>query len=212
MIYRLLYGGTFDPVHHGHLIPCRRACEMLDADNVLLIPAGISPHKTARESATAQQRLDMLHLAVENERGFSVDPRELSRPGPSFTIDTLRELVNEPGETFTLLIGADQLPLFATWRDVSGILALVSVGVLARPGIDMQAGLEAVYGKLGELARKRVLPLDTPLIDISATSIRQRVADGQSIRYLVPDAVADYITQHHLYQTASPGSPIATNS
>jgi nicotinate-nucleotide adenylyltransferase len=201
MAHRLLYGGTFDPVHHGHLIPCRHARELLNADSVTLLPARISPHKSATVSASADHRLAMLHLAIAGENGFAIDPRELTRPGPSFTIDTVRDLTATSADTFTLLIGADQLKLFATWREVQEILRLVKVAVLARPGADLHAGLELAYATLGAPGRERLTPLETPLIEISATAIRQRAALGQSIRYLVPDAVAEYMVKHQLYQT-----------
>src|SRR3954468_7146101 len=112
MAHILLYGGTFDPIHNGHLITCRRARELLNADSVLLFPARQSPHKSTRApGASGEQRLAMIHLAIAKEPGFAVDDRELKREGPSYTVDTFRELKAErPGDRFTLLLGTDQLP------------------------------------------------------------------------------------------------------
>jgi nicotinate-nucleotide adenylyltransferase len=210
MPHTLLYGGTFDPIHHGHLIPCRRARELLNADEVLLVPARLSPHKTAPSRAaqtTPAQRLEMLRLAIENEPGFAIDPRELAREGPSFTVDTLHEILSErsgdPAFRLTLLLGADQLRLFSTWREVTEILRMAHVAVVARPGIDLAAGLELVRAELGAAAL-RLTPLMTPLVEISATAIRERVAAGLSIRYLVPEAVADYIRRERLYAAPPP--------
>jgi nicotinate-nucleotide adenylyltransferase len=215
MSHLLLYGGTFDPIHHGHLIPCRRARELLHADTVLLIPARVSPHKTdptRLTTTTPEQRLAMLRLAIDNEPGFTIDPRELSRQGPSFTVDTLREFAAErPGTRLTLLIGADQLRLFATWRHIEQIMALADVAVLARPGTDLASGLEQVLKTLGREAAARIAPLETPQIDISATVIRQRAAEGLSLRYLVPDAVADYIREQGLYRSP-PSAAVSTHA
>ena len=121
MAHMLLYGGTFDPVHHGHLITCQKAVEFPYADRIVLIPAGLSPHKSPKSSgSTSQQRLDMLQLAIAGSPHFAIDPRELLRAGPSYTADTVEELEREhPGDRLTLLIGADQLPKFPPrggWR------------------------------------------------------------------------------------------------
>jgi nicotinate-nucleotide adenylyltransferase len=208
MPHLMIYGGTFDPIHHGHLVPCRSAREILGAEQVLLVPARLSPHKTAPEhlaQTTPAQRLDMLRLAIEDDPEFAIDARELSREGPSYTVDTLRELGQEHSSSrFTLLLGADQLRLFSTWREVQEILRLVQVAVLARPGIDMAEGLGHLATQFDPAALARIRPLNTPLIEISATSIRERAAAGLSLRYLVPDRVAEYIGDHRLYQTPSP--------
>src|SRR5262249_51402546 len=140
MQHTLLYGGTFDPIHLGHLITCQRARELLKADRVLLIPAAVSPHKTGhhlKSAAAAQHRLAMLQLAVENAPHFAVDSRELNRLGPSYTADTLDQLQQEnPSTRFTLLIGADQLPKFHTWVRVQDILKQTptrDIAILGRP-------------------------------------------------------------------------------
>jgi nicotinate-nucleotide adenylyltransferase len=222
MAHTIVYGGTFDPIHHGHLITCQKARELLGADRVLFIPAGISPHKTMRQTgATGDQRLAMIKLAIAEAPAphyFAVDDRELLREGPSYTADTLDELERESralepgkaGERFTLLIGVDQLGKFHTWHRIQDILVesqTRGVAILGRPGD------HAVDDALTEFAAHLGLPiadrlakaiLPTPLIDISATDIRERIAGNLPVDYLVPASVAAYIREHHLYR-GSPG-------
>jgi len=204
MLHTLLYGGTFDPIHHGHLITCQRARELLNADQILLIPA-ISPHKTDLPVTAAEHRLAMLQLAIENVPHFVIDPRELSRTGPSYTADTLDELQRDhPTTRFTLLLGADQLPKFHTWTRIHDILTY-NIAILGRPSpslpLSPSPSLAAIRDHLGpavaDRLEKAILP--TPLIEISATDIRRRVQQNLPIHYLVPAAVAAYIQTHHLY-------------
>ena len=202
----LLYGGTFDPIHVGHLITCRAARELLKADTVLLVPARVSPHKQGDPpGATDQQRLEMIRLAIADNPEFSVDPRELSRPGPSYTIDTVRELQKErPGDHFTLLLGTDQLAKLHTWHEVDKLLAESGIAFLRRTSeVSVEDGLAALRRRMGVKTAEHLRQglLDTPLIDISATAIRRRVRDGLSISYLVPPLVGQYISQHSLYRT-----------
>jgi nicotinate-nucleotide adenylyltransferase len=182
-----ILGGSFDPIHHGHLILARAALEELGLDRILFIPANMSPHKTDTTPATAQDRLAMLQRAIENEPGFEALDLELHRPPPSYTVDTLRELRSRhPDDAFTLLIGADNVAKFDTWREPDEIRRLAKLAVLDRATHDT--------------------PHDWPvvrrLIDISSTDIRARVAAGRSIRYLTPDSVCDYITAQGLYRPA----------
>ncbi len=206
MAHILLYGGTFDPIHHGHLITCRSAREALGAEGVLLIPAWVSPHKQDEPPAsTAEQRLRMLELALAGAEDFALDAREVSRGGPSYTIDTVRELQRDrPQDRFTVLIGADQLPKLHTWHRIEALLAQGPMAVLAR-GAEA-GGLEAARQHLGALV-ERLQILATPRVDISATAIRQRVARGLSISYLVPAAVAEFIAREGLYAARRPAAP-----
>ena len=183
-----LFGGSFDPIHHGHLILARVAMESLELDEVRFLPAREQPFKVGQHAATAEDRARMLELAIEGAEGFRVDRTELSREGPSFTVDTLRTLLREsPGIELVLLIGADAMHDFPKWREVDEVRRLARVAVFDRPGGPRDAG--AVWRRV-----------PAPLIDISSTAIRQRVRHGQSIRYWVPDAVAQYIAAHGLYQ------------
>ena len=199
------FGGTFNPVHVGHLIVARSVAEQLGANRVVLIPAAIPPHK-ARPGAAAEDRLEMLRLAVAGEELFEVDSLELERPGPSYTIDTLGALRRRHGSDAELVwvIGLDMLAELPGWHRAAEVIAEARIITAARPPMpqDLEerlAGLGRAFGE--EQARRlRAGMLATPLIDVSATEIRQRVRHGRSVRYLVPDAVADYIQRHGLYR------------
>ena len=180
-----ILGGSFDPIHHGHLILARAAKEELGLDRVLLIPANKSPHKADTKPATAEDRLKMAQLAIDSEEGFEVSDTELRRPAPSYTIDTLRELRTlHPRDEFVLLIGGDNAATFDTWREPDEIRRLAQIAVLDRAG-------HAVAGDW---------PIVRRLVDISSTDLRARVAAGRSIRYLTPDPVCDYIHSYRLYR------------
>ena len=182
-----ILGGSFDPIHHGHLILARAAKEELGLNRVLLMPANKSPHKTDTKPATAEDRLEMVRLAIEGEEGFEVSDVELRRPAPSYTVETLRELKkSHPQDEFVLLIGADNVATFDTWREPGEIRHLAQIAVLDR------AGSGAAHD----------WPTVRRLVDISSTDIRARAADGLSIRYLTPQRVCDYIATHSLYRTA----------
>ena len=182
-----IFGGSFDPIHHGHLILARGACEELGLDRVVFVPANLSPHKTESKPATAQDRLAMVKLAIEGEVRFEASGIELERPAPSYTVDTLCQWRAEnPSDHITLLIGADNVAAFDTWREPDAIRRLAKIAVLDRAN--------------------HTTPHDWPavrrLVDISSTDIRARVAAGRSIRYLTPDPVCDYIASHGLYRQA----------
>ena len=198
----ILYGGTFDPVHHGHLITAQAAREALGAARVLFMPARQNPHKACVRSAAAADRLAMLRAATAGMTEFAVSDLELSRAGPSYTIDTVRTLRQaEPAARLVLLLGADQLPTLPMWYEAAALLELVEPAVLRRPEVDAEAGLAQVAARMGAAtaARLRGGLLDTPLVAISATDVRARVAGGRSIRYLVPADVEAYIQRHKLY-------------
>lgn len=181
-----LLGGSFDPVHHGHLVTAVVLRELLGLGEVRLVPAGLQPFKTGH-AAPGEHRLRMLELAVADYPGLAVDRAELDRPGPSYMVDTLRTLrVREPGESWTLLVGADAATDFPSWREAEAI------GELARVVFFDRAGQPPP-------ARRDTDRVEVPAIDISATDVRARVRDGRSIRYWVPDAVAEYIASHRLY-------------
>jgi len=182
-----LYGGTFDPIHHGHLLLARDALESLELDRMIFIPAGLSPHKLATSPAPAELRREMLAAALADEPGFELDDSELQRPGPSFAIETVERIrAAHPDAVLYYLIGADNVPELHTWRRIDDLRKLAEFVVFgrAKSGTADPAGF-------------RILPRR---IDISATEIRRRVACGASIRYLVPEPVRSLITAHHLYQ------------
>ena len=186
-----LLGGSFDPVHLGHLIAADRAAEALGLERVLFVPCARQPLKATGPVAAAGHRKAMLELAIAGRAGFALEPLELERPGsePSYTVDTLRALrARWPAERLVLLLGADAAADLPRWREVEEVVRLAEVAALTRPGVP-----ETASG----LVRFIVA---TPAIEISASEIRARCRAGKSIRYLVPDRVADYIERNHLYQ------------
>lgn len=188
-----MFGGTFDPVHVGHLILAERAREELGLDLLLFVPAFIPPHKiTGRKIASAESRADMLRLAIAGNPGFRVENREIERQGISYTVETIRTLREAyPDARFTLLIGADNARDFRTWHQPEAIAQLADVAVWARPGISLSDEL---------LPGIPLQQISSPLFEISSTDIRERLAAGRSIRYLVPDPVLQYIDRHGLYR------------
>ena len=184
-----LFGGSFDPIHHGHLIVARIAAEALGLDQVRFMPARAQPLKGGRHGASAAQRAAMVELAIAGEPGFALEPIELGREGYSYTVDTLRALrEREPGLEPVLLLGMDAAADLPRWKESAAVLGLARVAVFARPG---SPALE-VPGAW------RVV--EVPALEISATELRRRAAAGRSIRYWVPDAVADYVATHGLYR------------
>jgi nicotinate-nucleotide adenylyltransferase len=180
-----IFGGTFDPIHCGHLILARDAIEQLKLDSVLFIPAALSPHKLGARPVSPELRVEMLRAAIEGEPRFCLDELELNRPAPSYTVETIEALKQrEPGSEFVYLIGEDNVAQLPTWHRFAELSQMVQFAVLDRTG----ARTEHPY------------PTVRRHIDISATNIRNRVARGQSIRYLVPPAVEDLIRERQLYR------------
>jgi len=179
-----IFGGTFDPIHHGHLILARDAVETLQLDRVIFIPAAISPHKLERKPTAPAIRLEMLRAAIGGETRFVVDAQELERPAPSYavqTVETLRQ--REPSAEYFYLIGEDNVARLSTWHRFPELSQMVQFAVLDRSGLNSAHPYPAIRRHL----------------DISATDIRKRVASGQSIRYLVPPAVETIIRERQLY-------------
>ncbi len=181
-----LFGGSFDPIHFGHLILAREARESLGLNRVIFLPARVSPHKLDRPPAPAEIRLEMVRLAVAGESGFSVDDREIRRVGVSYTIDTIRELAAEfPGVTeWVYFLGDDNLAKLDTWREIEALRSLVKFVVLAREDVTSHPDL----------------PVIQRVVDISSTEVRKRVAQGRSIRYLLPEDVCALIARNGLYR------------
>jgi nicotinate-nucleotide adenylyltransferase len=184
-----LYGGTFDPIHHGHLILAREAMETLRLDCVVFVPAAQSPHKLDREPASPMIRLDMVQAAIADEPRFACDDAEVRQSGPSFTIDTVeRYAAMHPGAELYYFIGHDNIRELHTWRRIEALRQLVRFVVFDRAGCDLQHDFLHV----------------TRQVDISATEVRARVARGASIRYLVPETVRAIIARDQLYQGTIP--------
>jgi nicotinate-nucleotide adenylyltransferase len=179
-----LYGGSFDPVHHGHLILAREAMEELGLDRVVFIPANCSPHKPGSPPADAGARLEMLRVSLDGEPGFELDDCELRRGGPSYAIDTVRAMrARHPGDELFYFIGEDNVEGLETWREFEALHREVRFVVLARRVVP--AG-----GEFPVVARR---------IEISSTEIRNRVAAGRSVRYLLPTKAWEIIRERRLY-------------
>jgi nicotinate-nucleotide adenylyltransferase len=180
-----LFGGTFDPIHHGHLLLARDAIEQLELDRVIFIPAALSPHKLTRPPTEASVRWEMLGAAIEGEPRFERDDAEFHRSGPSFSIDTVEEWrTRHPKAQLFYLIGADNLRELHTWRRIDELRQLAEFVVFGR----------------GEPGIEHDFPVLPRRIDISASEIRSRVARGACIRYLVPESVRAIIKTNHLYE------------
>lgn len=203
MIRRIgLFGGTFDPPHVGHLTLAECAREQLRLERVVFMPAGTPPHKRGRVTTPAAARVAMTRLAVHGNRGFKVSTFEARRGGPSFTVDTLRALRRaHPRAALWLVVGADSLEEFHTWREPDAILALARLAVAPRPGAAPRR--RGAHGPArrrgGRPAAADVTWLDHPPLEVSSSAVRARARAGRSIRYLVPDAVARYAERHRLY-------------
>jgi nicotinate-nucleotide adenylyltransferase len=188
-----LYGGTFDPIHLGHLRAAETAREAMGLDLVAFLPAAVPPHRGTPLSAAAD-RLAMVRLAIAPDLSFEAWDAELRRPGPSYTVETVSTLLSErPSDSFVLVVGADTWPEITAWREPERLLSLVEVAVVDRlgyPGAEPEAPFPGARG---------VRRAEGPSLPISATAIRERARQGRSVRYLVPDAVADYIAARRLY-------------
>jgi len=204
-----IFGGTFDPVHFGHLRPLRELHEALGFERLHLVPAAVPPHRPA-PLASAAQRLAMLQLACSGSPGWVVDDRELKRAGPSYTVDTLLELrAAYAGTPLCLVLGQDAALGLTTWHRWSELFELAGIAVMARPGSstvlpewarqrELSDKVEFCRDPLGHCYRHPVTP-----VDISATGVRELAAVGGDISDLVPTVVADYIRHHGLYRQST---------
>jgi len=191
-----IFGGSFDPVHNAHMALARLALAELALDEVLWVPAG-KPWQKTRAVTSWAQREAMVRLAIQGETRFSLSRIEIERSGPSFTVDTVRELKSQrPGVKWYLIIGQDQYSGFHTWHRWQELLGLVTLAIANRPDAPLSADPQVM-----RIAHEAVA---LPMMDISSTDIRERIAKGQDIEDLVPAPVARYIAQHHLYQDQPP--------
>ncbi len=192
-----LFGGTFDPVHYGHLRLAEEAREAATLERVLFVPAAVSPFRTGEPITPAPHRLQMARLATADNPAFEVSDLEIQRGGVSYTIDTITSLQEQyPGATLSLILGADALQGFPNWHRADAIAQACQLLVGVRPNYDLQATL----AQLPDAIRRRVLPVAMTPLDIRARDIRERVRTGRSVRYLTPPNVIEYIQQHRLYQ------------
>lgn len=199
-----LFGGTFDPPHHGHLLAASDAFEALTLDRLVWIPAAQQPLKQGTGSAAAADRLAMVCLAVGDDPRFTVDSIEIERAGLSYTIDTVEAFTKRhPGDELVLLLGADVLATFAKWREPRRIASLARVAIMHRAvnggAVEKAAVVGAVRAVTGDDLPAPVV-LDTRRVDLSSTEIRERARGGRSLHGYVPDAVARYVREHALYR------------
>ena len=194
-----ILGGTFDPVHSGHLILAEVAREQLNLNEILFIPAGQPWLKVERTITPAEHRLQMLRLALDDTPYFRTSEMEIKRSGPTYTIDTinaLKERLSAEDELFFIL-GQDNLMQLPQWHDAPELIKLCYLVAAPRPGVK-KPDLKAMEAEIPGI-RQRVMLMKEPLVDISATDIRERVARGLSVRHLVPEPVNRYIKEHRLY-------------
>jgi len=196
-------GGTFDPIHFGHLVIAEEVYATLKLAEMVFVPAGQPPHKPEQVVTSAQDRLAMLQLAIASNPHFTISMVDLERPGPSYTVETLRLLREQWGEQTAIyfVIGRDSLEDLLDWYDPLGILEQLDYLVaVKRPGYTEEKGyIERLEERLPGI-RQRLIIMSAPQLEISATELRQRVAEGRPIKYQVPEVVEQYILQHGLYR------------
>ena len=209
-----ILGGTFDPIHFGHLRLAEEMLELANLRQIFFIPTGTPPHRDAPQTS-ARHRSAMVRLAIADQPAFVLDEREVGRTTPCYTVDTLRELRAELGaaQPLCLLMGGDAFLQLHTWHEWEQLFDLAHIVVGYRPGFTLEERIHSATVELQRHYQQRlcaanilsqqpcggITELAIPKLEISATDIRRRVAEGRTIRYLLPNAVADYIHQHHLY-------------
>jgi nicotinate-nucleotide adenylyltransferase len=194
-----ILGGTFDPPHNGHLLIAREALAQLELTQVLFAPTHQPPHKNATEHTAIEHRLEMVRLAIVPYPQFVLSRVDVDRPGPTYTVDTLRLLREQFGNTVELffIMGMDSLANILTWRTPEQLIRLCKLAVFQRPGF--AANLDELEQKVSGV-RERVVFLQSSALDIAASDLQKRVRAGQSIAHLVPEAVEKYIVANGLYQ------------
>lgn len=205
------FGGTFDPVHNGHLISALELVSQLNLDSVHLTPCYISPHKM-QSACSVEDRVNMLMLATEHCEALDVDLREIKREGSSKTVDTLRGLRAELGDARPLIwaVGWDAFTGLHTWFEWQSIFELANIVVVERPGFNMNlepelqafcAGREAIAEELFNYNFGKLVMLDTPIVEISSSQIREKRMRNESVQFLLPESVVSYIDDNNLYQS-----------
>ncbi len=199
-----ILGGTFDPIHYGHLVIAQEAAARLRLDRVLFIPSGHPPHKLGETVTPGAVRARMVELAIQDNARFALAELELTRPGPSYTVDTLHTLRTSQymNSAWFMIIGGDMLADLPQWRDPQGIIRqLDGIAAMYRPGYAISpeqiAKLDQQLPGLGEI----LFPIESPQLAVSATLLRERAACGLPLRYLTPDPVVEYILAQGLYQS-----------
>ncbi len=202
-----ILGGAFNPPHIGHLVCAQEALIQLELERVLFVPVGEAPHRELEADPGPEVRLEMVELAIAGDPRFATSRLEIDREGPSYTVDTLRELgASAPDDELFLILGGDQAAALPQWHEPEQVLELAQVAVAERTNWSRNA----VGIKVGRLkGAERIRYLDMPIIQVSSTSLRRRIGDGRPIRYLVPDGIVDHIAANDLYRAgvASTAAP-----
>jgi nicotinate-nucleotide adenylyltransferase len=187
-----IMGGTFDPIHHGHLVAASEVATLYHLDEVIFVPTGAPWQKSERQVSPAEHRYLMAVIATASNPRFWVSRVDIDRAGPTYTIDTISDIaVQRPGAELFFITGADALAQILSWKDAEGALQMAHFVGVTRPGYDLSDE---------HLPSDSVRLLDVPAMAISSSDCRQRVAEGRPVWYLVPDGVVQYINKHHLYR------------
>jgi nicotinate-nucleotide adenylyltransferase len=195
-------GGTFDPIHHGHLVAASEVQSWFDLDEVVFVPTGQPYHKEGRDVSSAEHRYLMTVVATASNPRFTVSRVDIDRGGPTYTVDTLTDLAAlHPDADLYFITGADALTDILTWRSADELFELASFVGCTRPGYDMD------HSSLEGMPSDRVTIVEIPALAISSTDCRARTARGEPVWYLVPDGVVQYISKHHLYVSDPQGTP-----
>jgi nicotinate-nucleotide adenylyltransferase len=198
-------GGTFDPIHHGHLVAASEVQAWFDLDEVIFVPTGAPWQKSDREVSPAEDRYLMTVIATAANPRFNVSRVDIDRAGPTYTIDTLRDLnAQYPDAELYFITGADALADIFTWRDAEELFAMAQFVGCTRPGFAMDPAT------LGKIPHDRVTMVEVPALAISSTDVRRRTMRGEPVWYLVPDGVVQYIAKHHLYPRTAALDPTLT--
>ncbi len=195
-----IMGGTFDPIHLGHLAMAESAREIFELDEVLFIPSARPPHKAEKKIETEAHRLMMTYLATKSNENFHVSPMEMLRDGLSYTLDTIEELERQYKHAVELffIIGSDSMADLPTWHKSKELVSKAHFAAAARPGTELN--FDEAKNFFGEEGMEHIHQFATPGLDISSTDIRERIKSGRSIKYLVPESVEEYIYKEKLYK------------
>jgi len=196
-----IMGGTFDPVHYGHLVTAETARAQFDFDKVIFIPSGYPPHKTGQKISEAQHRYLMTVLAVTTNTFFEVNRIEIERQGYSYAFDTVLQLKEQYGSEweFYFITGADAVLEIFTWKNIERLIEICTFVAATRPGFDLSL-LDNKLEQISAIAKDKFLTFEVPALSISSTDIRQKVIDGKPIKYLLPESVEQYIYKNDLYK------------
>lgn len=194
-----IMGGTFDPIHYGHLVVAEEVRCKFGLQKVVFIPAARPPHKLDQSITDPYHRVNMTKLAIASNKYFEVSTLEVERQGPSYTIDTVLNIKEQYGvKKVYFITGADAVMEILTWKEAEKLLSMCTFIAASRPGYDLN-NLEETLSLLPKEILKSILPLEVPALAISSTDIRKRIRDERSIKYLLPETVEQYIRNHNIY-------------